>query len=150
MQTTVIMHADPAWHPSACNICGQVSGANRKYSFKAQPKQRSPASCDTLERPVFAACCFFCANVQNKTHVLLQLGHQAAQCTNGTINWRQLYGDESFRLKQPLYESDLLNMHKAKSVDLQHLEAQARQYAAVLSTSYQPCQIMSVQSIFQS
>ena len=61
----------------------------------------------------------------------LQLGHQAAQCTNGTINWRQLYGDESFRLKQPLYESDLLNLHKAKSVDLQRLEAQARQYAAV-------------------
>ncbi len=65
--------------------------------------------------------------------MLLQLGHQAAQCTNGTINWRQLYGDESFRLKQPLYESDLLKMHKGKAVDLGRLEAQARQYAAVSS-----------------
>ena len=61
----------------------------------------------------------------------LQLGHQAAQCTNGTINWRQLYGDESFRLKQPLYESELLKLHKERAIDLAALEARARDYARV-------------------
>jgi hypothetical protein len=63
--------------------------------------------------------------------LLLQLGHQAAQCTNGTINWRRLYGDESFRLKQPLYESQLLQIHKEREIDLEALETRARQYAEV-------------------
>ena len=60
-----------------------------------------------------------------------QLGHQAAQCTNGTINWRQLYGDEAFRLKEPLYESELQRMRQTKAVDISALEKRAKEYAAV-------------------
>lgn len=34
-----------------------------------------------------------------------QEGHQAANCSNGTVNWREKYGDECFVLKgpRPLY-----------------------------------------------
>lgn len=63
------------------------------------------------------------------------MGHQAAQCTNGTVNWRQLYGEDAFRLKEPLYESDLLKMRKAKEVDLDALTKRAKEYAAVRLSS---------------
>lgn len=63
------------------------------------------------------------------------VGHQAAQCTNGTINWRRLYGDESFRLKDPLYESQLLQIHKDREIDLAALEARARQYSEMKSST---------------
>jgi hypothetical protein len=61
----------------------------------------------------------------------VQLGHQAVNCTNGTINWKQIYGDEAFRLKKPIYESDYQALKKSKQVDLVDLEKRARQYAKV-------------------
>lgn len=61
----------------------------------------------------------------------MQLGHQAVNCTNGTINWKQIYGDEAFRLKKPIYESDYQALKKSKQVDLVDLEKRARQYAKV-------------------
>lgn len=61
----------------------------------------------------------------------MQLGHQAANCTNGTINWKQIYGDEAFKLKAPLYESDFQRLKKAKHVDFEDLEKQAKEYAKV-------------------
>ena len=48
--------------------------------------------------------------------LLSQLGHQASVCTNGTINWKQIYGDDAFRLKQPIYESDYQKLREAKKV----------------------------------
>ena len=63
--------------------------------------------------------------------VLLQLGHQAANCTNGTINWKQIYGEEAFRLKAPLYESDFERLRKVKQVDFDDLGKRAREYAKV-------------------
>ena len=60
-----------------------------------------------------------------------QLGHQAANCTNGTINWKQIYGDEAFKLKAPLYESDFERLKKSKQVDFEDLERRAREYAKV-------------------
>eukprot|EP00884_Botryococcus_braunii_P022029 jgi/Botrbrau1/850/Bobra.0352s0043.1 len=74
------LRRDPSWHPSACNICGQ-------------------------------------------------LGHQAVSCTNGTINWRQIYGDDAFRLKAPLYESDYQRIKKEKQIDFEALSKRARDYA---------------------
>jgi hypothetical protein len=64
-----------------------------------------------------------------------QLGHQAVNCTNGTINWKQIYGDDAFRLKRPIYESDYQALKKAKQVDLVDLEKRARQYAKVCRLS---------------
>ncbi|BDA49578.1 hypothetical protein COCOBI_14-1970 [Coccomyxa sp. Obi] len=74
------LRRDPSWHPSGCNICGQ-------------------------------------------------LGHQAANCTNGTINWRQIYGDEAFRLKDPIYPSDIYRSMKEKEVDFAALQKRAQEWA---------------------
>ena len=59
----------------------------------------------------------------------MQLGHQAAQCTNGTINWRQIYGDDEFKLKPPVYHSEVLDWMKKKKVDILDLEKRAKDYA---------------------
>mmetsp|Transcript_7048 Transcript_7048/g.20623 ORF Transcript_7048/g.20623 Transcript_7048/m.20623 type:complete len:183 (+) Transcript_7048:333-881(+) len=80
------LRRDPNWHPSACNICGQ-------------------------------------------------LGHQAVNCTNGTINWKQIYGEEAFRLKSPVYESDYVKLRKGKEVDLEDLGKRAQQYAKMRAES---------------
>lgn len=61
----------------------------------------------------------------------VQVGHQAAQCTNGTINWKGIYGEEAFILREPLYHSDYVRMAEEKKVDLQDLEARATEYAKV-------------------
>jgi len=54
----------------------------------------------------------------------------AAMCPNGTVNWKQIYGEETFILKPPIYESDLMAKRKAKQFDLEALEKRAREYAA--------------------
>lgn len=61
------------------------------------------------------------------------MGHQAANCTNGTVNWRRLYGDEAFRLKAPVYPSDEDRAKKAREVDFKALEEQAKEWAKVRS-----------------
>lgn len=61
----------------------------------------------------------------------MQLGHQAANCTTGTINWKSIYGDDAFRLKIPLYESDYVRIKKEKEIDFKALEERAREYAKV-------------------
>ncbi|MEW5308930.1 MAG: hypothetical protein WDW38_000850 [Sanguina aurantia] len=58
-----------------------------------------------------------------------QVGHQAANCTQGTINWRQLYGDDAFVLKEPIYYSDILAQKKKKIVDFEALAKRAEEYA---------------------
>ncbi len=67
---------------------------------------------------------------------LVQLGHQAANCTNGTINWRQIYGDEAFRLKDPIYPSDIYRSMKEKEVDIAALQKRAQEWAKVCCS---PC-----------
>ena len=62
---------------------------------------------------------------------MVQLGHQAANCTNGTINWRQIYGDEAFRLKDPIYPSDIYRSMKEKEVDVAALQKRAQEWAKV-------------------
>lgn len=73
-----------------------------------------------------------CLPVQ-RVHIrrCVQVGHQAAQCTNGTINWKGIYGEEAFILREPLYHSDYVRMAEEKKVDLQDLEARATEYAKV-------------------
>ena len=67
----------------------------------------------------------------------VQLGHQAVNCTNGTINWRQIYGDDAFRLKQPVYPSDYDRMAKAKDINYEELTKRATEYAKVSSPPFQ-------------
>lgn len=52
-------------------------------------------------------------------------------CTNGTINWRQIYGDDAFRLKTPIYPSDEDRLKKQKQVDIADLEKKAKEWAKV-------------------
>ena len=58
-----------------------------------------------------------------------QLGHQAANCPNGTINWRQIYGDEAFILRQPIYFTDIHERMKFKEDGMKDLESKAQAYA---------------------
>ena len=60
-----------------------------------------------------------------------QLGHQAVNCTNGTINWRQIYGDEAFKLKPAIFPSDVDRAKKERQVDIEALEKQAREFVRV-------------------
>ena len=78
-----------SWHPSGCNICGQ-------------------------------------------------LGHQAAQCTTGTVNWQALYGDNVFAIAPTVYQSDLDAAKKARQVDFAELELRAKDYAKASSTPLPP------------
>ena len=61
----------------------------------------------------------------------LQLGHQAINCTNGTINWKQIYGEESFKLKAPIYPSDYDAIKKAKMVDVDKFAKLAQEWRTV-------------------
>lgn len=60
-----------------------------------------------------------------------QMGHQAAQCNSGTVNWRQIYGESEFTLRPPQYWSEELARLKAKTVDAEELEKRARDFAKV-------------------
>ena len=57
------------------------------------------------------------------------MGHQAAQCTSGTVNWRSIYGDKAFLLKGPSYWSDEEARKKARILDKADLEKRASEYA---------------------
>jgi hypothetical protein len=61
----------------------------------------------------------------------LQLGHRAADCGVGTINWRQMYGDNAFRMQQTVFQSDIDAAKKAKEINYKELEMRAREYAEV-------------------
>ena len=59
------------------------------------------------------------------------LATKPSTATNGTINWRQIYGDEAFRLKPAIFPSDVDRAKKEKEIDVEVLERQAREYARV-------------------
>lgn len=63
--------------------------------------------------------------------LLLQLGHQAANCTTGTVNWRQMYGENAFSMRPAIFQSDLDAAKKSKQIDFEDLEKRARDYAKV-------------------
>lgn len=63
--------------------------------------------------------------------VSLQMGHQAAQCTNSSINWKGLYGENAFKVKGVLFPSEVYAMEAAKKVDQKDLLERATAYAKV-------------------
>lgn len=60
-----------------------------------------------------------------------QLGHQAAACNIGTINWKRIFGEEAFKLRGPLYFSDIDKKLAKKRIDHDELEKRAIEYAKV-------------------
>ena len=89
-----------------------------------------------------------CQTVINRVNLIclpLQLGHQAVNCTNGTINWRQIYGDDAFTIKPPVYWSEYAKKMKKKDVDIKELEKRAREYARVRAGVIHPlCAVKKV------
>jgi len=71
------------------------------------------------------------AHTHARTHTHAQLGHRASECTSGTVNWRQIYGDNAFILRPPVYWSEELAAKKAKQPDAGLLERQAKEYSKV-------------------
>lgn len=65
----------------------------------------------------------------NACNICGQLGHQAVNCTTGTINWKQIYGEDAFILKQPIYYSTILEKKKSRRVNISDLEKRAKEYA---------------------
>lgn len=61
----------------------------------------------------------------------MQLGHRAADCSSGTVNWRQIYGDNAFIYRPPQYWSEELAIRQSRKVDMADLEKRAREYAKV-------------------
>lgn len=57
------------------------------------------------------------------------MGHQAAQCKTGTIPWRQVFGDEAFVVRKPVFWTDVLSKRDARKVDHDKLTADAVNYA---------------------
>jgi hypothetical protein len=116
------LRRDPTWHKDACNLCGQVVGligggplswCNCRPCYRCHDHNAHPA---IVPHP-------------NTT----QLGHQASNCTSGTVNWRQLYGDKEFIFRPPQYWSEELAVRKARTPNYEALEKQAREYAKVRS-----------------
>ena len=57
------------------------------------------------------------------------MGHQAAQCSVGTVNWKNMYGPEAFLSRRPVFWSEIEAAMKAKAIDFKDLEAKAKEYA---------------------
>lgn len=126
------LRRDPSWHPSGCNICGQVQHATHSFVVGIQRKlvlafERHLNVCTTSECHEYA----------------MQLGHQAINCTNGTINWKQIYGEESFKLKTPVYPSEYDAVAKAKQVNVDKLKKLAEEWKNVCPL---PCTFQSTNS----
>eukprot|EP01024_Parvocaulis_polyphysoides_P067885 TRINITY_DN8196_c1_g3_i1.p1 TRINITY_DN8196_c1_g3~~TRINITY_DN8196_c1_g3_i1.p1 ORF type:complete len:334 (+),score=32.07 TRINITY_DN8196_c1_g3_i1:149-1150(+) len=58
-----------------------------------------------------------------------QLGHQAVNCSIGTIRWKDIYGEDAFIIRPPLYWSEIQEKRKRKKLDLQKLEHDAKEFA---------------------
>eukprot|EP01025_Chloroclados_australasicus_P059248 TRINITY_DN7481_c3_g1_i2.p3 TRINITY_DN7481_c3_g1~~TRINITY_DN7481_c3_g1_i2.p3 ORF type:complete len:297 (+),score=48.58 TRINITY_DN7481_c3_g1_i2:123-1013(+) len=64
-----------------------------------------------------------------------QLGHQAVNCSIGTIRWKDIYGEDAFIIRPPLYWSEIQEKRKRKKVDMQDLEKRAREFAQQTATT---------------
>lgn len=75
-----------------------------------------------------AACTHTCTPCR---HAPLQVGHQAVECPNGTVNWKGIYGENAFVLRPPVYESDLRERRRLRTCDEDAVRKAAEQYAKV-------------------
>lgn len=53
------------------------------------------------------------------------------ECPNGTVNWKQIYGEEAFILRPPIYESQLRERRQLRTVDEADLRQKAEAFAKV-------------------
>lgn len=50
------------------------------------------------------------------------------------MNWRQIYGDDEFAVKAPIFWSDIVRRRQQKGVDMEELRQRAIDYAKVCKT----------------
>jgi hypothetical protein len=105
------LRRDPNWHPNGCNLCGIVREWRCVVVVGAAVQARPP-----MRRP--------------SSH--LQVGHQAATCPKGSVDWRERLGDDAyieyFTAAPTVFHSELEASRPV--VDLPKLEAAAREWAA--------------------
>jgi hypothetical protein len=58
----------------------------------------------------------------NSCNICGQLGHQAATCSTGTVDWKTIYSPSSFLRKPSVFPSDLERIMSVKKVNLKALE----------------------------
>lgn len=59
----------------------------------------------------------------------MQLGHQAAQCSVGTVNWRNVYGTKALLQEPTVFPSQIYEYFKGRNIDFEALEKSAREWA---------------------
>lgn len=64
----------------------------------------------------------------NSCNICGQLGHQAANCSTGTVNWKNMYGAKAFLIQPTIFQSDLEDIRNRKRVSMKGLEADVEQY----------------------
>ena len=57
------------------------------------------------------------------------MGHQAANCKTGTIKWREVFGNEAFIVRKPVFMTDMLQKRAERKTDHDKLTADAIAYA---------------------
>lgn len=71
------------------------------------------------------------SSLLNVVLCMLQVGHQAVECPNGTVNWKQIYGEDAFVLRPPIYESQMREKRKLRTVNEADLRQKAEAFAKV-------------------
>lgn len=64
----------------------------------------------------------------NSCNICGQLGHQAATCSTGTVNWKTIYGPRAFLRQPTVFPSDLDRALEKKRVNIKALEEDLDRY----------------------
>lgn len=67
-----------------------------------------------------------------------QLGHQAAQCSIGTVNWRTVYGAKALLQEPTVFPSQIYAYLKTKTVNVEEVGRDARLWAEKSRTTENP------------
>lgn len=67
----------------------------------------------------------------NSCNICGQLGHQAATCSTGTVDWKTIYGARAFLQKPPVFPSDIDRYTRRKKVNLEELDRDVASFIEV-------------------
>lgn len=67
----------------------------------------------------------------NSCNICGQLGHQAATCSTGTVDWKTIYGPSSFLRKPTVFPSDIDNYLRRKKVNIEELDGDVARFLEV-------------------
>lgn len=67
----------------------------------------------------------------NSCNICGQLGHQAATCSTGTVDWKTIYGPRAFLQKSPVFPSDIDRYIRRKKVNMEELDRDVASFIQV-------------------